>query len=142
KGVPASTFMNTMFFQRYSLGVSCNFCHVGTQWDKDDKKQKVTARNMLRMVQEINAAQFDGKPAVNCMTCHRGSTKPVTEISGVRVTVQEMLGPRPAVSAPSAVTASVDEVLSRYITALGGAEALAKIRNRVTKGNMITSEGS
>ena len=68
KGVPASTFMNTMFFQRYSLGVSCNFCHVGTQWDKDDKKQKVTARRMLRMVQEINASQFDGKPAVNCMT--------------------------------------------------------------------------
>src|SRR3954467_9157693 len=85
KGVPASTFMNTMFFQRYALGVSCSYCHVDTQWDKDDKPQKAKAREMLQMVLDINKKNLGGKPVVSCMTCHNGSTKPPTTISGKRV---------------------------------------------------------
>ena len=40
KGVPVSQFMNTMFFQRYALGVSCSYCHVDGQWEKDDKPRR------------------------------------------------------------------------------------------------------
>jgi hypothetical protein len=143
KNVPASTFMNTMFFQRYALGVSCNYCHVGSDWDKDDKREKVTARKMLKMVLELNANQFDGRNAVNCMTCHRGAVKPEHDIAGARITLQEMLGPKPRVVMPTNAPAiTAESVLTRYLTALGGADALSKVRSRVVKGNLITAEGS
>ncbi|HYV96361.1 MAG TPA: c-type cytochrome [Gemmatimonadaceae bacterium] len=143
KDVPASIFMNTMFFQRYSLGVSCNYCHVGAEWARDDKPQKLKAREMLRMVLDINKSHFDGKVAVNCMTCHRGLPKPQTDIVGKRTSIQEMLGPRPTQQPqPSPVLPAVDDVLAKYIAAIGGADALSKIRSRATRGNMITGEGA
>lgn len=126
KGVPASTFMNTMFFQRYALGVSCSYCHVDSNWASDDKPTKRRARDMLRMVLELNQKQFDGVPAVNCMTCHRGSVSPAREIPARRRTVDDMLAVAPAGGAlPARVPVVIDEVLSRYLAALGGATALA-----------------
>lgn len=62
-----------------SLGVECTFCHVGPgQMDLDDKPQKDIARNMIRMVREINARFPDGEQHVTCYTCHRGQTEPAT----------------------------------------------------------------
>lgn len=74
-----------------SLGVRCTFCHVGdegtslAQFDfaSDDKRNKLVARQMLRMVQEINrrldTIPDPGDPAVDvtCETCHRGVSRPV-----------------------------------------------------------------
>jgi hypothetical protein len=72
------------------LGVRCQFCHVGregqplAQFDfaADEKRTKQVARQMMRMVQEINR-RVDTLPGhtagleVTCRTCHRGVTKPV-----------------------------------------------------------------
>lgn len=73
------------------LGVRCQFCHVGEegmpldQFDfvKDEKRTKLVARQMLRMVNEINA-RLDTLPGrtnpglqVTCNTCHRGANRPV-----------------------------------------------------------------
>ena len=73
------------------LGVRCQFCHVGEegkpldQFDfaKDDKRPKLVARQMMRMVQEINR-RLDTIPGrqtpglqVTCATCHRGVSRPV-----------------------------------------------------------------
>ena len=74
-----------------ALGVRCGYCHVEGagpgqfQFASDDKDHKKAARLMLRMVQNING-QFlasipnrDDPPTnVNCMTCHRGMSKPTT----------------------------------------------------------------
>ena len=73
-----------------ALGVRCQFCHVGQegqpldQFDfaKDEKRTKLVARQMMRMVQEINR-RIDTLPAptenltVNCATCHRGVSVPM-----------------------------------------------------------------
>jgi hypothetical protein len=74
-----------------ALGVRCQFCHVGeegmplAQFDfaKDEKRTKLVARQMMRMVQEINR-RLDTLPGrtppglqVTCATCHRGVTRPV-----------------------------------------------------------------
>ena len=86
KGIPAGRLVNimNMGFGR-SLGVSCGFCHVPGKWDLDDKEEKNTARLMFAMVQTINR-DFISKvpvdsgaprPAVNCMTCHRGMPRPM-----------------------------------------------------------------
>ena len=77
-----------------ALGVRCPFCHVGqegmplAQFDfaKDDKRTKLVARQMMRMVEEINRRidtlpHDHGQPhdslRVTCGTCHRGVSRPV-----------------------------------------------------------------
>ncbi|MGI8402394.1 MAG: c-type cytochrome [Gemmatimonadaceae bacterium] len=86
KGVPAGRLVNIMNlgFGR-SLGVSCGFCHVPGKWDLDDKEQKNTARLMFAMVQTINRDYMSklpndqsGPPTVNCFTCHRGNSRPMS----------------------------------------------------------------
>src|SRR5437867_11660445 len=75
------------------LGVRCQFCHVGQegmplgQFDfaKDEKRTKLTARQMMRMVEEINRrldtlpehAQMTSHVEVTCQTCHRGVSRPM-----------------------------------------------------------------
>ena len=73
------------------LGVRCHYCHVGqegtpleqTDFASDDKRTKLVAREMMRMVQEINR-RLDTLPGrtnpglgVTCATCHRGAARPV-----------------------------------------------------------------
>ncbi len=74
------------------LGVRCPFCHVGQegqpldQFDfaKDQKETKLIARQMMRMVAEINRrldtlpGRAPGDPVVTCRTCHHGVSLPVT----------------------------------------------------------------
>ena len=79
-----------------ALGVRCQHCHVYkgdnpddlTTFDfaSDEKQEKLTARTMLRMVQEINDKHLKdvgehaarGEMKVTCYTCHRGETMPLT----------------------------------------------------------------
>jgi hypothetical protein len=74
-----------------ALGVRCQFCHVGEEgmplerfdFAADEKRTKLVARQMMRMVQEINARldTIPGRTApgleVTCRTCHRGVSRPV-----------------------------------------------------------------
>ena len=46
------------------------------EFDKDDKDEKKTAREMMQMMFAINKNNFDGKRGVTCNTCHRGSPHP------------------------------------------------------------------
>lgn len=73
------------------LGVRCQFCHVGEEgmplarfdFASDEKREKLVARQMMRMVQEINRRvdTIPGRPTpaveVSCATCHRGVSRPV-----------------------------------------------------------------
>jgi photosynthetic reaction center cytochrome c subunit len=56
----------------------CNFCHVADDRSSDMKQEKVMARMMIGMVNDINGKFPDGKVHVTCFTCHRGSTEPLT----------------------------------------------------------------
>jgi hypothetical protein len=76
-----------------ALGVDCAYCHVfngrgaaGNDMASDEKPTKLVAREMIRMLQQINMTLADAvdKPAdeltrVTCMTCHRGSLIPALE---------------------------------------------------------------
>jgi hypothetical protein len=72
-----------------ALGVRCTHCHVGQDgnppsmdYASDDKDEKQTAREMMRMVGTINTefvrkvSGGDAKADVRCETCHRGRTHP------------------------------------------------------------------
>ena len=58
------------------LGVKCDFCHVEGNFASDDKRAKLTARNMITMTREINAHFKGEKERVSCYTCHRAEHEP------------------------------------------------------------------
>src|SRR5512141_2739807 len=81
KDLPADQLDGVMRFMSASLGVKCEFCHVTSEqgnWpmEKDDKKNKQTARTMIQMMNTINAQSFEGKTTVNCASCHHGRNEP------------------------------------------------------------------
>jgi hypothetical protein len=77
---------------KVALGVKCSFCHAPSKdtaqkWPdfaSDEKPEKLIARKMWKMTSKINSKFFkDNKneqgvtvPAIECMTCHRGSPHP------------------------------------------------------------------
>jgi hypothetical protein len=134
KGLPSSQLLPVMHFMRTSLGVRCDYCHVaenGKYW-MDDKPAKQTARKMLEMVSNINKNNFGGQPIVTCNTCHRGSIKPI----GVPAIGQGVFTDTTRASDDASVSAplpTADQVFDKYIAALGGRDAVGKIKTRTTR---------
>ena len=87
KDVPAGRLLRIMDIgYSRSLGVNCDHCHVVDRWEADEKRPKRAAREMMKLVQQINASletmkEIDNSdPAVNCTTCHRGFVKPALQM--------------------------------------------------------------
>lgn len=141
KGIPAEQLIPSMQFIAASLGVECEYCHVPRQMEKDDKKTKVTARKMINMMMAINKENFEGHREVTCYSCHRGSANPVaTPI----ITADEPRPVPPEGGKPDEAKPAfppVDQLLDKYISAIGGAEALQKVTSRVQKGTLIAFGG-
>jgi photosynthetic reaction center cytochrome c subunit len=139
KGVPADQIIPSMQFISASLGVECEFCHVEHAFDKDDKKEKRTAREMITMMMAINKDNFKGEREVTCYSCHRGATHPVgTPILDVTATgpaTATTAPPPPPVSANSTLP-TADAILAKYLDAVGGKAALEKILTREQTGAM------
>ena len=90
KSLPEGQLFPLMNLVATSLGVRCDYCHVqanpdlsktpsnlgGWVWDRDDKEPKRRAREMMKMVVELNASRFRGENRVTCYTCHQGATQP------------------------------------------------------------------
>ena len=128
--IPSDQLIPTMRFFSASLGVDCNYCHVQDHFDRDDKKPKQTARAMIRMMATIDNKSFAGNREVTCYTCHRGSPRPestpeVGSVPPVRSAAEGAM----AGSLPTA-----DELIDRYIQAVGGSGAIEKISSRVESG--------
>ena len=141
KGTPADQLGPAMQFISASLGVNCEFCHVQSKFEADDKNAKKTAREMIAMQNMINKEAFRGRLQVTCNTCHRGAARPV----GVPNVLESDTVPTPAsatVGAPPAgAQVTVDQVLEKYVAAVGGADAIRQITSREMKG-VITANGS
>jgi hypothetical protein len=90
KTTPVMDVVGAMRNFAFGLGVRCQYCHVGEEgmplerfdFPSDEKRTKLVARQMMRMVQEINRRldTIPGRTApgleVSCVTCHRGVNKP------------------------------------------------------------------
>jgi hypothetical protein len=93
---------------------------------------------MILMVRAINQANFGGKREVTCYTCHRSSNRPK-----VTPSLAEQYGTPPpddpdelesVDQAPAPRAPSADQILDKYIQALGGAQRLANLTSFVAKG--------
>lgn len=71
---------------------------------------------------EINKNAFEGRQVVTCYTCHRGGSQPIN------VPVFPIFEPK---QEASPALPSADEILARYVQALGGEQAIRKVTSRV-----------
>jgi hypothetical protein len=155
-GIPQAQLIPMMNFFAASLGVRCNYCHVNNagQWDypSDEKPEKTRAREMIAMVFVINKSTFKGNTDVSCFSCHRGRTSPV----GVPTLPLPQPTPRGAQGgpggpaapgapagpgAPAAAGPTADDILNKYMAALGGQAAIDKLKTRVMKGTYTAANG-
>jgi photosynthetic reaction center cytochrome c subunit len=142
RGIPVNEFMGTMGFFAASLGMNCTDCHVNESagdWKRyaDDTPLKQTARRMVLMENLINRSDFGATRMVTCYTCHRGVQHPE-----VTPSLAEQYGAPPpddpdrvqvlpdAAKDPSAA----EQILDKYIQAVGGAQQLAKLTSFAAKG--------
>lgn len=113
KTTPVMDVVGAMRNFAVGLGVRCQYCHVGEEgmplerfdFPNDEKRTKLVARQMMRMVQEINR-RLDTIPGrtspgleVSCVTCHRGVNKPT---------------PLATLIAEAATTAGADSAIRAY----------------------------
>jgi photosynthetic reaction center cytochrome c subunit len=142
KGITVDEFMGSMGVMAAALGWDCADCHEGAGTDKviweADTPRKVLARKMTEMVAVINKNNFGGVQMVTCWTCHHGRDIPATTIaldtlySAPNDEKDDIVpkDPQPQVSA--------EQVLDKYIQALGGAQKLAGLTSFIATG---TQEG-
>ena len=90
KDISKDDLVHTMRLFSRSLGVRCDFCHEfqdeKPNFASDKKDEKNAARNMMRMVGDINKnympklqplpGEEKKQTGVNCWTCHRGEKQP------------------------------------------------------------------
>src|SRR5215212_8855319 len=131
QSLPEAQLFPLMNLVATSLGVRCDHCHVqanpdlsrtpsnvgGWVWDSDDKLSKRRARDMMKMVVELNASRFRGEAKVTCYTCHRGATQPSR---------LPPLPPPGSARTPSPTPLpSADRVWAAYVSAVGRGDATA-----------------
>ena len=141
KGIPVDEFMGTMGLFSAALSFCCKDCHTGAgtsnpKWE-DDPPRKVTARRMAEMVANINKQSFNGRQVVTCWTCHRGAPSPATTPPIDTVYGDSVFTPTdvlPVANTATAGTPPADQILDKYIQALGGADALSKLTSYTSKG--------
>ena len=142
-GLPQSQLIPVMNYMGSSLGVKCTFCHEknGDKWDfvSDKKPEKGSAREMIKMVQGINKANFKGNPAISCFTCHRGSEHPV-RVPQLPIAVATPFADS-AETATKETPPTADQILAKYTEALGGSAVIEKLKTRSMKGTWLTSDG-
>jgi hypothetical protein len=137
KGIPVDEFMGTMGIFTSALSMCCGDCHVGAgtdspRWEADTPRKR-TARRMVQMVTALNRDTFNGRQVVTCWTCHRGGSRPAVTPGLDTVYGSPVLDP-PDILPPGSQVASPDEILGKYIEALGGTDRLATLISYTAKG--------
>jgi photosynthetic reaction center cytochrome c subunit len=135
KGVPAEQLVPSMEFIASSLGVECSFCHVEGHFEKDDKKPKQTARDMMQMMFALNKNSFASHREVTCYSCHRGARDPIdTPMVEGEVHASASAGNADMPKLPTNLP-TASQLLENYIRAAGGATAIESITSRIAKGS-------
>src|SRR5438128_5670945 len=140
KGVPVDEFMSTMGVFSAALGMSCEDCHASndSKWENyalDTSPKKRMARRMVQMVTAINKDNFGGHQMVTCWTCHRGTDHP--KITPDLATLYNRPDESDDVIPPAPGAPSADQLLDKYIQALGGAQRQAGLTSFTAKGTSV-----
>jgi hypothetical protein len=92
---------------------------------------------MILMVRALNQSNLGGMPLVTCYSCHRG----IFDRPEVIPSLAEQCGAPPPddpdkiqIQGEGSEGPSADQILDRYIEALGGTQQLAKLTSFTAKG--------
>ena len=140
KGIPVDEFMSTMGVFSAALGMSCEDCHASndSKWENyalDTSPKKRMARRMVQMVTAINKDNFGGHQMVTCWTCHRGTDHP--KITPDLATLYNRPDEADDLIPPAPGAPSADQILDKYIQAIGGAQRLASLTSFTAKGTSV-----
>ena len=155
KTIPADELLPTMRYVAGSLGVQCGFCHVVSpkrDFASDDKREKKTAREMMKMVMTINQENFEGRQEVSCNSCHNGHMHPsIVPSVATEASLKERMEDMMMHAAPASGQAqggeqparpSAESLFEKYEQAIGGTAAIDKITSLYTKGTVSSPEGN
>ena len=145
KGIPVKEFMDTMGFFSAATSLNCIDCHSAEESNASlegyaaDTPLKQTARKMILLVNMINKMTFGGQRKVTCYTCHRATDHPKTIPSLLEQYGTPEDDPDEVEIASNALgqpvnQVSADQIIDRYLQAVGGAPQLAKLTSFVGKG--------
>jgi len=132
QGTPANELNQSMHLMKGATGMDCLYCHIEREWEKDVKPAKEVARAMITMMMDINKRNFGGRQVVTCNTCHNGRPIPAA------MPIFPVLEPKEA-SKPTLPT--VDDILAKYVQALGGEAAIRRITSRTITGTQFIPTG-
>jgi outer membrane lipoprotein-sorting protein len=137
KGISVNEFMGTMGVFSAALGMSCEDCHAAddSKWENyaTDNPRKQTARRMIVMMASINKTNFGGRQVVTCYSCHRGSDRPKLTPNLTTIYTTPVEDPNDFIG-QARNAPPPDEVLDKYIKAVGGLERLAALKSFSAKG--------
>lgn len=147
----------------------CHVTGEHNDFASDEKPNKKTAREMMTMTMGINQNSFAGQQRVTCATCHAGHNQPnpatpiadearIQEMADLQArqaqrqqqqTAQAQAGtggagaPQAAGGRPSpqAMQAAADEVVSKFVQAIGGDAAIQKLKSSQEKGSISAENG-
>jgi len=138
KGIPVDEFMDVMGMFSASLGFDCVSCHSSELYNDRAAFAIATpliqrTRQMLVMMNAINRTYFGGQPRMSCFTCHRGQNAP-SNIPSLALQYGESLEDPSAMTVSPDTRSTVDQVFTKYLQALGGAQRLAGLTSYVASG--------
>lgn len=135
--MPADQMGKVMNMFSASLGVDCKFCHTSNDGDyeKEGVEHKETARKMIKMVFDLNKAQFNGRPEINCNTCHHGISHPQPSFP---LGISKPPMPRPAQPEKALLA---DAAVAKYETAIGGRANIDKLTSRTITSMRVEPDG-
>ena len=147
KGIPVDQFNDTMGMFSSALLLDCVGCH-DSKITSDPKAFAIStpriqrARQMVLMMNNLNRTSFGGQQRVTCFTCHQGDTQPERSPS-LRLQYGELINdPSSFKFFPDVAAPPAQEILVRYIEALGGAQRLAGFTSFVAAGSYMGFETS
>jgi hypothetical protein len=161
--VPADQLESVMRYVSVAVAQPCAGCHVQEEsgqfsYEKDDKRTKQTARNMMKMVLGINASNYGVQ--VECATCHAGRQRPVGLQMAEMMTPEQIAQMNAAPPAPPAgpggggfpggggggrgaqpPAPAIDDVLNKYFDSIGGRAAADKVQSLSRTGTLTNRAG-
>lgn len=134
-GISRPELERVMNQMRAGLGVHCHYCHAAGEGPASDAKpEKARAREMLRMVIDLNARHFGGQPVVTCFTCHNGKPRPAFQPP-----LPQPVPPDEPAPAETKAPITAATLIQKYVAAVG--KELTPATPRVFKGTSKSPTG-